>query len=1008
MPETSEPQPAATAEAQTSKETETMRTQIKIALAGVLVILLTCVIAQSASASFGLEPGSVDAAANDQDGHTFSPAGDHPDNVTTEFKLKTVPNPEAGENFEQPVADEANLRNVTVEAPPGLIGNPTVTPRCTLAEFLGNNPAAPKFECSDSTQIGIAYTEITFSGGPVTLRSPIYNLQPQPGQPALFGFYAAIVPVLAVPTIRSESDYGINFNVVNIDQLAFVTGNRFVLWGSPASPAHDLERGYRNGGLFGKDKCSDGRQLNFIEEFLGLKLNCPSAAPQRAFLTNPTDCLHGPFEVPLEVQSWIGTSDRETITTHDDEGAPLGVTRCDRVPFEADIDSRPSTKNASNPSGLDFEMQIPDTGLLNPEGRAQSLLKKAVVTLPDGYTLNPSAGEGLGYCTETQYEAETVGTQLGQGCPNSSKLGTVTIDSPLLESGEAAEGSLYIAQPKNPSGAGQENPFDSLVALYMVARVPQRGVIVKSAGKVDLDPSTGQITTTFDDLPQLPFSDFKLHFREGGRAPLVTPQSCGEKTTKALLYPYSDPTVPTEVTSVSLITNGTDGGACPAGGLPPFHPGLIAGSLNNAAGRFSPFDVRLFRNDSEQEMTHFSIKLPPGLVGKLAGVPLCSDSSIALAKSREMIGGGKEEQLNSSCPPASLIGRTLVGAGVGSVLTYVPGKVYLAGPYHGSPVSIVAVTAGIVGPFDIGTVVVREALKVDPETGEVFIDATGSDPIPHIVDGVATHIRDLRVYVDRPEFTLNPTDCTPTSTSSTVLGSGLDFASTADDNPFVATSPFQAADCAALPFKPKLRLTLKGSTKRAGNPALHAHLAMDGIGEAGLAYTQVTLPKSLFLDNAHIDTVCTRVQFKAGAVEGEKCPPGSVIGHAKAVTPILSEPLEGPIYLKSNPERELPDIAAALHGQEISVVAVGHTDSAKSGGLRNTFEVIPDAPISSVDIDLFGGKKGLIESSRNLCSYKPNATVEFHGHNGKRYEPTIPLKSDGCKHGKSERHRRHG
>jgi hypothetical protein len=432
---------------------------------------------------------------------------------------------------------------------------------------------------------------------------------------------------------------------------------------------------------------------------------------------------------------------------------------------------------------------------------------------------------------------------------------------------------------------------------------------------------------------------------------------------------------------------------------------------NNAAGTFSPFDVELTRSDAEQEITLFSIKLPPGEAAKLAGVPFCPEAGIAQAQARKGSHGGEEELESPSCPAASQIGTSWAGSGVGDTLVYVPGKIYLAGPYHGAPISIVAITAAKAGPFDLGTVVIREALSVNPETGEVFIDSTGSDPIPHIIQGIPVHLREIRAYVDRPQFSLNPTSCEPTSTSSTVLGSGLDFASAADDNPFVSTSRFQAADCAALPFRPKLKLTLKGSTKRAGNPALRAHLAMKGLGaggtnEAGLAYSQVTLPKSLFLDNAHIGTVCTRVQFREGAHEGEMCPAGSIIGHARAITPILDQPLEGPIYLKSNPERELPDIAAALHGQEISVVAVGHTDSAKGGGLRNTFEVIPDAPISSVDIDLFGGKKGLIESSRNLCSYKPKATVKFRGHNGKSYQPSIPLKATGCKRHKSAKHGR--
>jgi hypothetical protein len=834
------------------------------------------------------------------------------------------------------------------------------------------------------------YSEVVLFKNLTVLPSALYDLIPQPGQPALFGFYVANVPVLAVPSIR-ESEYGIDFNVVNIDESTHVLGNEFIFWGDPASPSHDFERG----NLVVGGKCSTGQYSP-----------CPSGAPERAFLSLPTDCEHGPYDVPLEVQSWKGTSNRETITSHDDEGNPAGVNHCEKVPFTPSIAVQPSTRNATNPSGLEFDMKIPDTGLLNPEGLAQANLKKAVVTLPEGYTLNPSAGEGLGYCTEAQYAAEKVGTQPGQGCPNSSKLGSVTVDSPLLEQGELAEGSLYVAQPNDPTRAGQENPFDSLVAMYLVARVPQRGVIVKSAGKVDLNPSTGQITTTFDELPQLPFSDFKLHFREGGRAPLVTPQSCGEKTTVAKLYPYSNPTAPTEVTSVSLITNGPDGGACPKGGLPPFRPGLIAGSINNAAGRFSPFNVRLTRNDNEQEITHFSIKLPPGITAKLAGVPFCPNTAIAQAKGREHIGGGKEEQLSPSCPAASEIGKTLVGAGVGSVLTYVPGKVYLAGPYHGDPLSIVAITSGVVGPFDIGTVEVREALEINPETGEAFIDATGSDPIPHIVDGVTTHIRDLRTYVDRPQFTLNPTDCDRTSTASTVLGSGLNFASEADDNPITVATPFQAADCAALPFAPKLGLRLIGGTKRGSHPAFQARLRMHGIGEAAIERAQVTLPHSEFLENAHIKTICTRVQFKAGQGNGAQCPAGSIYGHAKAITPILDGALEGPVFLRSS-EHQLPDLVAALHSPGgINFDLVGRIDSVKGGGIRNTFEAAPDAPVTEFLLTMQGAKKGLLVNSTDVCVGKHRAEVKFTAHNGKRQDTKPALQAKCAKAAKQRKRSR--
>ncbi|HEY3491429.1 MAG TPA: hypothetical protein VGK43_00655, partial [Solirubrobacterales bacterium] len=442
-------------------------------------------------------------------------------------------------------------------------------------------------------------------------------------------------------------------------------------------------------------------------------------------------------------------------------------------------------------------------------------------------------------------------------------------------------------------------------------------------------------------------------------------------------------------TSTFTVERGVDGGACPSGGIPPFKPGLLAGTINNAAGHYSPFNIRLTRTDGEQEFTNFSIKLPPGVIGKLAGIPFCSDAAIAAAKARTGPTGGAEELASPSCPAASQVGRTLVGAGVGSVLTYVPGKLYMAGPYNGSPLSIVAITAAKVGPFDVGTVVIRQALRINPETAEVFVDATGSDPIPHIIQGIPVHARDIRVYVDRPEFVLNPTSCEPTSTASTVLGSGLDFGSDADNVPVTVTSPFQAADCASLGFKPKLELRLKGKTRRGGNPALKA-VMRPRMGDANAARIAVALPRSEFLDQGHIRTVCTRVQFKAGAGNGTECPQGAIYGRARAWTPLLDQPLEGPVFLRSS-ENPLPDLVLALHGL-VDVHAVGRIDSV-NGGIRTTFDFVPDAPITKVVLEMGGGKKSLLENSTNVCRGKHEATVKMKGHNGAVHNFGAPLKA---------------
>jgi hypothetical protein len=876
-------------------------------------------------------------------------------------------------------AEEGAIRDAIVDLPPGLVGNPLALARCSRAEFEGQQAL-----CSGDAQLGILTTG-AFSG---TTQS-VYDMLPPPGFPALIGASAVGFNALQAASLLPAEGYRVSVATDNIP----VSGVRFAhetIWGVPSDPAHDPER-----------------TCIYIVEPSGHKhfIQGCSASARPPFLTLPTSCGE-PLETTLAVDSkeepgLFGPGREATALSRDAAANPVGLTGCDSVPFSPKLLAAPTTNLASNPSGLGFELQLPQAGLTEPGAIAESEPQKTEVILPQGMTINPSAAEGVDVCSEAQLAAESLESAPGAGCPSASKIASVEVHSPLIE--EPVEGAVYLAQP-------YQNQFHSLLAIYIVARAPQRGIFVKLPGQVTPDPQTGQLVTTFENLPPVPYSSFRLHFTEGPRAQLVTPPACGTYQIEANFTPFSDPGHPTTATSAFQVEHGADGGPCPSGGLPPFYPGLLAGSTNNAAGRYSPFYLRLTRNDTEQEITHFSIKLPPGLVAKLAGIPYCPDAAIAAAQARTGPQGGAEELASPSCPAASEVGHTLVGAGVGGALTYVPGKVYLAGPYHGAPLSVVAITAAKAGPFDLGTVVVRQALRVNPETGEVFIDATGSDPLPHIIQGIPVHLRDVRVYVDRPEFTLNPTSCARTSTASTVLGSGLDFVSAADDNPLVVTSPFQAADCASLPFKPKLSLTLKGSTRRGGNPALQAHLAMNGIGEAGLAYAQVALPPTEFLDNAHIGTVCTRVIFKEGAQEGEKCPPGSLIGHAKALTPILAEALEGPIYLRSNPERELPDIAASLHGQEINVVAVGHTDSAPGGGLRNTFEVVPDAPITSVDIDLFGGHRGLLEnaprgSATSICGTGLKATVKLKGHNGKVSNSKTPIKASCPKHKKHKRHR---
>jgi hypothetical protein len=922
-------------------------------------LALSLTLPAAAQADFGIVPGSASVEALNRDGTVVTQAGAHPARFIVHFDLKV------GENGK---TEGGEMRNTIVNLPPGFFANPQAMPRCPHQKFAGTSP-----HCPGSTQVGVLRA-ITGVG---EINGPIYNLVPPPGVATEFGFSTISFNSLQYASVRTEEGYGVHFSVPDTPiEVSSVTEE---IWGVPTEKGNDAERYCQNptggGAIFG----------------------CSSDAAPLPFLAMPTSC-DAPLETTIEVDSKDnpGAFVGETVKSLDAGGQPTPLAGCDAVPFAPKISSQPTTKLAENPSGLDFELKLPNQGLLSSGGTTETEPKKTVVTLPEGFTVNPSLAEGISTCSEAQYRSEKIDTPAGAGCPEASKLGSVIAQSPLLE--EPVEGSVYLATP-------YQNPFGTLTALYLVARAPERGVMVKQAGKVELNGSTGQITTTFDNLPPIPYSSFKLHFREGARAPLATPQSCGEYKTTAAFTPFSASSDAEAITTQGSfqIEKGPEGGACPGGGLPPFKPGLIAGSINNAAGRFSPFNVRLFRTDAEQEFTRFSIKLPPGVTAKLAGVPFCPEAGIALARSRTGIHGGEEEINSPSCPAASEVGHSLAGAGVGQVLAYAPGKLYLAGPYHGSAISLVAITAAKVGPFDLGNVVIRYALRLDPETGEVFIDATGSDPIPHIIKGVTVHAKDIRAYTDRPDFVLNPTSCKRTSTASTLLGSGLDFSSEADDRPVTVATPYQAADCAALPFKPRLSMKLKGGTKRGSHPALTATLLMNGIGESGIKRAEVVLPKSEFIENAHFNTICTRVVFKQGAHPGEMCPAGSVYGKAVIKTPLLSEPLVGPIFLRSS-EHQLPDVVAAVHNGEIDVTLDGHVDSVK-GRLRTTFESTPDAPVGSAVISLLGGKKGLFVNSTNLCRATHKVEANFTGQNGKLSETTPVLKPLGCKGSARKKHR---
>ncbi|MGE0504764.1 MAG: hypothetical protein AB7P38_05105 [Solirubrobacterales bacterium] len=553
-------------------------------------------------------------------------------------------------------------------------------------------------------------------------------------------------------------------------------------------------------------------------------------------------------------------------------------------------------------------------------------------------------------------------------------------NTPLLD--VPIEGAFYLAAP-------HENRFNSLLALYIVARVPDRGILVKQEGEVHADPVTGQLTTTFDRLPPIPYSSFEVKLREGPRAPLITPQTCGSFTTDIRLYSFSAPGTQVLKTAPFTISSGASGGGCASSeGELPNRPQFEAGTTTPLGGTYSPFVFKLSRADGTQRFSGVEAKLPPGLTGKLAGIPYCSEAQIAAASARSAEGAGAQELSAPSCPDASQVGIVNVGAGAGSSPYYVQGKIYLAGPYKGAPLSLAIITPAIAGPFDLGTVVVRTALYVDPFTADI---RAVSDPLPTILSGIPLDVRSVSLQMNRSNFVLNPTNCEAMSVGGSVTTTAGQSAS--------LSNRFKVGGCRDLPFKPKISIMVKGATRRAGHPALKAVVTFPKGTSANIARAQVGLPHSEFLDQGSIKTVCKQADLRAGT-----CPKKSIYGKAKAWTPLLDKPLEGPVYLGVGFGHKLPDLVADLNGQ-VRILAHGKVDTTKHEGLRNTFEAVPDAPVSRFVLEMQGGrKKGLLENSTNICKGTHKAEVRFTAHSGKVLSFKTPLKNSCHKKKKHKKH----
>jgi hypothetical protein len=953
----------------------------------------------SEATPFGLQNNelALEGEAGAPSGAADTRAGSHPFQLTDTIVLNQVlalsPNGSGGSSGGKGTeySEPAGLsKDINVKLPVGLVGNPDPIPRCSLALFLttlqGDNACPPQ------TAVGVVNVHVLepFVAGNKEFVLPLFNVEPRSGEPARFGFYVpeGRVPVLLDTSLRggpgTGEEYAITTSALNTTESIGFLSVQATFWGVPGEAVHDNSRGWsciqETEGGHSNGSCLPLDAVD-PQSFLTLPTSCP---------TNPVTGAPQPLQSSTELDSWLEPKPPgEQLSL---QAAPMqALDGCNQLPFAPTMSSEPTTDSAASPSGLKFELGFHDEGLTSPEGTAQSQLQNTVVTLPPGFTIDPSAGVGLAGCTLADYKRETLESEPGAGCPNESKLGTVEIETPLLT--QKLDGNIFIAQP-------YENQFGSLVALYVVVKNPETGVMIKLAGKVTpcetageviggkACEAAGQLFTTFEDNPQLPFDHFLFKFREGAQAPLITPATCGAYTIQAQLTPWSQPTTALTDSSSFEITSGSGGGACPSGGAPPFKPGIEAGTLNNNAGSFSTFYLDLTRNDADQEISGFSTNMPPGLTGDLTGIPFCGEAEIQAARHKT----GAQEEANPSCPAASQIGHTMVGTGAGAVLAYVPGKIYLAGPFQGAPFSIVSVTSAKVGPFDLGTVVLRFGLNVNPYTAQVSVSPTSSEPIPTILDGIVTHVRDIQVYIDRSDFILNPTSCTPTTIGSTLTAPELE----GKQATATITSPFQAASCANLKFAPKFAVSTSGKTSKSQGASLHVDLTYP-YGPQGtyadIAKVKVELPKALPSRLTTLQKACTAKQFESNPAG---CPSPSVIGQAKAVVPNIPEPLTGPVYFVSHGGEAFPSLEVVLQGYGVKVILVGATFISKTGITSTTFKAIPDNPVTSFELTLPEGKYSALAANGNLCTQKLVMPADFTAQNGAVIDYKTAVGVTGC------------
>jgi hypothetical protein len=914
-----------------------MSSRLLAVVAGWLLTAVCAALAPAvASASephFGVSKFTFSAIANESgearpsSPAPFTQAGGHPYEVRSLIELNTEIDSVTGEPF--PVQE---ARDFAVDLPAGLVGDPLATPRCALLTFIAK-------ECKGSSQVGSFV--ILRQGRKELEEGEVYNLVPTHGHPAEFGFVNRTGLVFALTAgVRTGEGYGIRVEDARAPLGVRLEKVELDMWGVPADPRHDPYRG------------------RLCDEFAyEHKLRCagheggePDTNPEVPFLTMPTDCGGGPLSASVSVDSWeepaafFPAGVQPTVQEH----AMPAVTGCDVLAFEPSLKVVPEsggssfTTGAGEPVGLHVHLDLPQ--IESPERAATPQVKDVTVALPVGMVVSPSSANGLVACSDAQFELRSAGPGV---CPPASQVGTVKIATPELTL--PLEGDVYLAEPR----CGPCTPADAqggrMVRLFVQAlSTDQSGVVLKLEGNGSIDQQTGQIVTSFKENPQLPFSEFELSMSGGPRATLANPRACGPAKTVADLTPWSAPFTPDAALSSEYEVSGCLGSQ--------FAPSFTAGTTSNQAGGFSPFTLSFGRSDADGFLDGVQLKMPPGLLGMLSSVSLC----------------GEPQAAEGTCGPGSLIGHTQVLTGPGAEPFLVTGgQVFITGPYKGAPYGLSIVVPAKAGPYTLsgttgkGTVVVRAAINVDPATAALTVTA---DPLPTKLDGIPLQLRVVNVTIDRPGFTFNPTSCDSTAIAGTL--------SSTQGQSAQVSAPFQVTNCAALAFKPQFKVSTSGKTSKVNGASLDAMVSFPASSQgsqANIARVKVDLPKQLPSRLTTLQKACLAAVFEANPAN---CPAASVVGIARAVTPVLTGTLAGPVYFVSHGGEAFPSLVVILQGDGVRVDLTGATFISKAGITSSTFKTVPDVPISSFELYLPEGKFSALAANGNLCALTSTVTVK--------------------------------